>query len=212
MITADLISGKLRILLRALLVMVSACMSLGGPMSYAASPQGEAHLIDAMRRGGVVVLIRHSATDPGVGDPPGFRLADCSTQRNLSPAGLEQAQRIGEWFKSHGITPTSVRASPWCRTRETAKVAFGQSTDWPALSNIFGDRSREGEHAGRVREAVARVGEGALEVLVSHGVSINAFIDVYLSQGEMVVVRPARGAAGASDPGGIEVLGRMLVP
>ncbi len=212
MVPAGLISGESRILLRALLlVIVASCLSLAGVRSHAASPGDEARLIEAMQQGGVVVLIRHSATDPGVGDPPGFRLADCSSQRNLSPEGREQARRIGAWFKNHGIEPTAVRVSPWCRTRETARLAFGRSTDWTALSNILGDRSREGEYASQVREAIKRVDKGAIEVFVSHGVSISAHIDVYLSQGEMVVVRPTRAAA-AGNPGGVEVLGRVRVP
>ena len=37
-------------------------------------------LWDLLRGGGQVVLIRHSLTDPGFGDPKNFRLQDCSTQ------------------------------------------------------------------------------------------------------------------------------------
>jgi len=40
-------------------------------------------LWDELRDGGYVILIRH-AIAPGTGDAPGFRLGDCSTQRNLS--------------------------------------------------------------------------------------------------------------------------------
>jgi hypothetical protein len=59
-----------------------------------------AHAVDAvwaqLRAGGLVVFIRHADTDPGVGDPPGFRLDDCKTQRNLSAAGREQARRLAQ--------------------------------------------------------------------------------------------------------------------
>lgn len=193
--------------------------------AVAAELPDESRLLQAMRQGGVAVLIRHAATEPGVGDPPGFELTDCATQRNLSNAGRAQARRLGEWFKSHGIVPTSVRASPWCRTRETATLAFGRSEDWPPLSNLFGDRSHQGDQARQVRSAIANVGSGSTEVLVSHGVSINAFIGVYLSQGEFVVVRPSgadgaggveggrRASMGASvDAPGVDVLGRLLIP
>jgi phosphohistidine phosphatase SixA len=181
-------------------------------------------LAQALRNGGVVVLLRHSATLPGTGDPPGFRLDDCPTQRNLSDPGRAQAGRIGQWFRQHGLEPTAVKASPWCRTRETATLAFGRSQDWTALSNLLGDRSRQDEHARQVLEAIARIGPSDLEVLVTHGVTINAFIGEYLQQGEMVVVRPAarKGSASASASArpdaadgsgrGIEVVGRLLVP
>jgi phosphohistidine phosphatase SixA len=192
----------------------------------AAGSAEQDRLVQALRGGGLVVLIRHSATAPGVGDPPGFRMDDCPTQRNLIDAGRAQAERIGQWFRQHGIEPTSLRASPWCRTRETATLAFGRSDDWPALSNLLGDRSRQKEHAKEVLDAIARIGANDVLVLVSHGVTIDAFIGEYLQQGEMVVVRPARSATTAASGSAsgaaatshvdrgrqIEVVGRLLVP
>jgi phosphohistidine phosphatase SixA len=176
--------------------------------AFAAPAQDEAHVVQALRRGGVAVLIRHSATEPGAGDPPGFRLSDCATQRNLNEAGRDQARRLGAWFEANAIRPATVRASPWCRARETALLAFGRVEDWNALSNLFSDGSRRQEQVGQVRAAIA-AGRGAdVDVFISHGVSINAFVDVYLQQGEMVVVR----AAGPGADGGIEVVGRLLVP
>ncbi|HZH08164.1 MAG TPA: histidine phosphatase family protein [Lautropia sp.] len=179
-----------------------------GSAALAASAQDEARIVQALKQGGVTVLIRHSATDPGTGDPPGFKLSDCATQRNLSDGGREQARRLGQWFKANAIQVTAVRTSPWCRTRETATLAFGRSDDWSALSNLLSDRSRQGDQTKQVREAIAAQTDGAVSVFVSHGVSISAFVDVYLQQGEMVVVRHA----GAAGNGGMEVVGRLLIP
>lgn len=178
------------------------------PQAGVAPPPEAARVLDALHQGGLVVLLRHSATEPGVGDPPGFDLKDCATQRNLSEAGREQARRLGRWFQANGIAPTAVRASPWCRARETAMLAFGQSEDWAPLSNLFADRSGQHEQVRQVREAIAAVGSGDVDILVSHGVSINAFIGVYLAQGELVVVRPSGGTGVA----GVEVVGRLLLP
>ena len=75
-------------------------------------------------RDGAIVLFRH-ANAPGGGDPPGFRLGDCTTQRNLDDAGRRQAQRIGEAFRARGIRVGAVLSSQWCRTRDTATLAFG---------------------------------------------------------------------------------------
>ena len=206
-------SGMIEMMKRLLSV---ACLLPGllltGTSVLAAPQPDEGRVLDALKQAGVVILIRHSATDPGVGDPPGFVLADCATQRNLNEGGREQARRLGQWFAAHGIRPTSVKASPWCRTRETATLAFGGTENWAALSNLLGDRSRQDEHARQVRAAIAGVGSRAVDVLVSHGVSINAFVDVYLQQGEMVVVRPAGRTAGAGGKPAIEVIGRLLVP
>jgi phosphohistidine phosphatase SixA len=187
----------------------------------------QAQLAKALRQGGLVVLLRHAETDPGVGDPAGFRADDCPTQRNLNDAGRAQARRLGEWFRQHGIAPTRVMSSPWCRARETARLAFGGAEDWMALSNLIADRSRQDDHGREVLEAIARVGPEDLIVLVSHGVTINAFIGEYLRQGELVIVRPAAGAAAARkshagpisnavpaprDGRAVEIIGRLLVP
>jgi broad specificity phosphatase PhoE len=207
------------------LLLFAACGGAVAAEQASGTASEQEQLAQALRMGGVIVLIRHSVTDPGVGDPPGFELGDCSTQRNLSDAGRGQASRIGQWFKQHAIEPTVVRASPWCRTRETAMLAFERFEDWSALSNLLGDRSRQEEHARQVREAIAGIGPKEVAVLVSHGVTINAFIGEYLRQGELVVVRPAArrhgharpDVAGGSTPGEdagdeFEVVGRLLVP
>ena len=65
---------------------------------------------DALRRTGHVALLRH-AIAPGTGDPPTFVLDDCSTQRNLSDAGRDQAARIGESFRANGIATAQVFSS-----------------------------------------------------------------------------------------------------
>ena len=63
---------------------------------------------------------------PGIGDPDDFSLDDCSTQRNLSAAGLEQSARIGDRFRDQGITRARVYSSQWCRCRETASNLGGE--------------------------------------------------------------------------------------
>jgi hypothetical protein len=52
----------------------------------------------AALRSGSIVLLRH-ANAPGVGDPPGFQLDDCSTQRNLDDVGRAQARALGARFR-----------------------------------------------------------------------------------------------------------------
>ena len=50
------------------------------------------------QEGNKVIFIRH-ALAPGGGDPAGFKIDDCSTQRNLNQVGIDQSKRIGELFK-----------------------------------------------------------------------------------------------------------------
>lgn len=184
----------------------AACARLLAPSPALAD---DSALLAELRSGGVAVFVRHSKTTPGVGDPAGWRLEDCSTQRNLDEDGRAQARRIGAWFKKRGIAPTTVRNSPWCRARDTARLAFGRTRDWPPLANLFDNRAAEKTNTAEVRSYIAGLGKGEVAVLVSHGSSISAFVGEYLGQGEAVVVRAARGADGAVQ---IAVLGRIAVP
>ena len=97
----------------------------------------------ALRDGGTVALFRH-ARAPGTGDPPQFRLEDCSTQRNLSAEGRRQAQAIGEQFRARQIPVEQVLSSRWCRALDTARLAFGSLTEpFPPLDSFFAGRDRE---------------------------------------------------------------------
>ncbi len=107
----------------------------------------------ALRAGGHVALMRHASTEPGLGDPPGYKLDDCATQRNLSAQGREEARRIGERLRKEGVVVEKVYTSPWCRCRDTALEAFGKADDWEALSSFFDDRSRARARAPRPHRA-----------------------------------------------------------
>jgi hypothetical protein len=56
----------------------------------------------ALRAGKVVALIRH-ADAPGTGDPAGYKLDDCTTQRNLSERGKAQAAAVGALFRANEV-------------------------------------------------------------------------------------------------------------
>ena len=69
---------------------------------------------DPAKDGDKIILIRHSKA-PGFGDPPGFKIKDCKTQRNLSKEGIEQSKKIGKLFKKNKIKIDKVFSSQWCR-------------------------------------------------------------------------------------------------
>ncbi len=154
-------------------------------------------------RDGAVVLFRH-ANAPGVGDPPGFTLEDCSTQRNLDDTGREQARGIGHRFTERSIRVGAVLTSQWCRTRETAALAFpgsGRVRDEPAFNSFFGEPDRRSPQTARAREIVVGWrGPGAL-VITTHQVNITALTGVATSSADGIVVRP----------GTTEVVGRIRV-
>ncbi len=153
-----------------------------------------------LKAGGQVVLIRHTITTPGAGDPPGMRLEDCSTQRNLTDEGRAHARRIGEKWRERGIPVDRVLSSPWCRCLETARLAFGKAEVSGALANLFGRRENEERQVRELRALVGKhTGKGNL-VLVTHGSTIAALTGVSPATGEMVIL--AKGA----------VAGRLLPP
>jgi phosphohistidine phosphatase SixA len=141
---------------------------------------------------GAIVLFRHG-TAPGVGDPAGFKLDDCATQRNLNEQGRAEARKLGEQFRAHKIQVGSVISSQWCRTRDTARLAFGSRvSDEPAFNSFFrlSPQAQEAKTA-QARAVLARwSGPGAL-VVVTHQVNIQALAGVAAASAEGVVVRAA---------------------
>jgi broad specificity phosphatase PhoE len=141
--------------------------------------------------------MRHAVTTPGVGDPPGFRLEDCATQRNLTEAGRDEARRVGAAFRERGVPVGGVRSSRWCRCLETARIAFGRVEPWRAarqlLDSIFDDRSQEPERTRAVRAlAGTRPARGNF-VLVTHAVNIRALAGISPAPAELVVLTPDGG-------------------
>ncbi len=161
-------------------------------------------LWDLLRQGGQVVMIRHTVTEPGVGDPQGFRLEDCRTQRNLSQEGREHAKRIGEAFRLHRIPVDQVLASPWCRCVETASLAFGKAEIHPALSNLFGRSENREKQVDELSRLVYPRAGGNL-VLITHGSTILALTRIPVSTGEVMVLTP-------QGEGRFALAGRFSVP
>jgi phosphohistidine phosphatase SixA len=155
-----------------------------------------------LRAGGLVVFVRHAETDPGVGDPPGFRLDDCKTQRNLSAAGREQAKRLGDTLRRERVPVGQVLSSEWCRCRDTATLAFGRYETWPALNNLFGRAQNEPAQKQAMLERAGAHREKDNLILVTHGSTVVPVAGVSPAQGEIVVMKPA----GA---GRLELVGRL---
>jgi broad specificity phosphatase PhoE len=168
---------------------------LGGAAALAA-PRAWGLETDAwhrLREGRYVILIRHAATVPGLGDPPGFKLDDCATQRNLSDEGRAHARSLGERFRAERVPIARVYTSPWCRCRETAVLAFGRAEDWEPLSSFFDFPHREAEFTERVRKRIGSYGRrlpGGNVVMVTHNVNIAALSKHSVATGEMVLMRP----------------------
>jgi len=164
-----------------------------GTATAAASPEEE-DLVQRMRAGGHVLLIRH-AEAPGTGDPAGFRLGDCSTQRNLSGVGREQARAIGAWLRNRGVGRARVYSSQWCRCRETAELlGLGPVRELPALNSFYGrSQDREPNLAALRDFLAAQPPQGELLVLVTHQVTIAALTGDATASGHGVLMALGEG-------------------
>jgi len=176
-----------------------AALAMTAAASFAAKDES---LWEKLRAGGQVVLMRHAQTTPGVGDPDGFRIDDCATQRNLSPQGREQARRLGEALQARGVRIGEVLTSRWCRAAETAKLAFGHGEIWAPLGSTFDDNASRAKRVEAVRQRVAAFHGPDNLFLVGHGTNIHALTGVHPSMGGMVIVAPG-------GPGGFRVLGHL---
>jgi phosphohistidine phosphatase SixA len=149
-----------------------------------------AEIIERMRAGGHILMIRH-ALAPGFGDPPNFQIGDCSTQRNLDDRGREQARSIGDWLRSQGITSARVYSSQWCRCLETANLLqMGPVEEMPALNSFYELTQNREPNLKALRQFIAKQPpDGKLIILVTHLVTISAMADETVSSGEGVLLR-----------------------
>lgn len=142
-----------------------------------------------LKSGGVVIAFRH-ALAPGTFDPPGFRVDDCSTQRNLNDEGRDQARRIGRWFQAGGLMPARVRSSPWCRCVDTAMLAFGAAERWDALASPSGaETATRSQRITELRRALAAVPAGRFEAWVTHQFVLQDLAGESTSSAEALVLR-----------------------
>jgi broad specificity phosphatase PhoE len=161
-----------------------------------------------LKQPGHVVFMRHSDApgSGGYGDPPGYRLEDCATQRNLSDEGRAHARRTGEAFRKQGIVFDRVLTSPWCRCKETAQLAMGKEAEvFPPLSNLVGRSEHREPQVKALRKYLASLDSRTRVLLVTHGIVINALTGIQPASGEMVIVKPGPG-------GEPKVAGRLQVP
>ena len=158
----------------------------------------------ALRAGGHVALMRHADAPGGVGDPPGFRVEDSATQRNLSDKGRADAEKIGSRLKGEGITFEKILSSPWCRCIDTAKLLnLGMVETEATFGNVVVLKDQRQTLTTGARVLIAQWTSGGNLLVVTHGANIQALTGVWLASGEIVVVK------GGSDRA--EPVGRLLL-
>jgi phosphohistidine phosphatase SixA len=154
-----------------------------------------AQALKAWRTGGWVLVMRHEQTVPGIGDPPGFQLDQCATQRNLSAQGIERARALGEQIRRGGVRFSQVRSSQWCRCVDTAKAMLTDKESvqvWAPLNSFFDDRSTAAMQTQELRTAMRALGANEVWLWVTHQVNITALTGVVPAMGEGLALRMGR--------------------
>lgn len=181
------------ILLASLALLAAGC---GGASALATEePLGPVQLVQALQEGGLVVYLRHAATDRSQEDTQTSDLTQCEGQRNLTDAGREQARLIGESFRKLEIPVGEVRSSEYCRTRETAELAFGEVELERGLTGF--PNEDEPDFAARVESTRELLGRepaaGQNTVLVAHVKNLEAAAAISIEEGELSVFEPLSG-------------------
>jgi phosphohistidine phosphatase SixA len=180
--------------------LLAVAVTLLAVAAHAALPLPPAELA----RPGRVLLLRH-ANAPGTGDPPDFKLDDCSTQRNLDAAGRAQALKLGKRLAQAGVARAKVYSSQWCRCLETARLLrLGPVTELPALNSFYDRAQDRAANIAALRAFLAGLpADGAPVVLVTHQVTISALTGLGMVAGGGTVLE----LGGSGEP---RVLGEIL--
>ena len=134
-----------------------------------------------------VIFLRH-ALAPGNGDPPNFKVNDCSTQRNLDQAGIVQSKMIGNTLKKLGIKFSKIYSSFWCRCKDTAlNMDAGKFKTHAGLNSFYEKHADRKLTLIRLNNLVNSFDKsGGPYLLVTHYVNILAFTGFFTSSGGMV--------------------------
>ena len=187
------------------IVLTLVAILLGIYTAAESARAGQTEAWSALRAGGHVALMRHADAPGGFGDPPGFKVEDCATQRNLSAKGRADARKIGARLRSEGIALEAILSSPWCRCIDTATLLeLGPVKTEPTFSNVVVLRDQRESLTSGARTVINQwTGSGTL-LVVTHGANIQALTGIQPASGEIVVVRGGSG-------GGREAVGRLML-
>jgi phosphohistidine phosphatase SixA len=163
----------------------------------------------ALKAGRHIVMIRHGLTTPGAGDPRGFKLEECATQRNLIEEGRAESRKLGALLRAHGIKIERVLSSEWCRCLETAElIGMGKAEREPALNNLYGRPQYREKQVNEMRALIAGWKGGGNLLLSTHGANMGALMGINPDTASGVVLAPAPGTqegfhiVGRISPGG----------
>jgi hypothetical protein len=162
--------------------------------------QADSGLVDKLRRGGYVLYLRHTSTDFSRNDARMKSYEDCENQRNLTDKGRDEARALSAQLKRLRIPIGAVLASPFCRTLETARLAFGSAQPMQEARGGPARAEASARYEPLKKLMSAKPPAGQNTAISSHGNPFYAlFGPPYLAEGEMAVI----------DPSALAVVGRI---
>lgn len=187
------------LLTAAMLAVAAAPIRVGAQQELA----GRA-LVDALRQGGYVIVMRHATTEAKP-DAPSVDIANCASQRNLVVEGRVMARSVGAAIDAMHVPLGRVISSPFCRTRDTADLAFGHGETNESLGEkAVKNATTSVEAAAALRPLLATpVPAGTNTVIVTHGFNIKSVVGADFVEGEAAIFKP-------DGKGGSSLIARVL--
>lgn len=162
---------------------------------FASTETAEA-LIDQARQGGLIIYFRHASTDKRTADRRPINVDDCQSQRNLSPLGREQARAIGQTFRQLHVPTGEILSSPYCRCKETARLAFSDfNIDSKLHFSLGADRAERKAISGHLVNLLSTPPiKGTNRIIISHSSNLKEATGIWPhEEGEAHFFRPSEG-------------------
>ncbi len=108
----------------AMAAVVSLTVGLGAVIAAAlAIAAGDQEIAQALRAGGLAIVVRHGATFPDQADTDPLNFDNIAAQRNLNDKGKLLARQFGDALRQAGAPVGKVYTSKYNRAYETAVLA-----------------------------------------------------------------------------------------
>jgi phosphohistidine phosphatase SixA len=190
------------ILTRRNVAAFSACLGLLAMVNFTAPvAANNVEIAQALRAGGLVIVVRHGATFPDQADADPLNFENIVAQRNLNDKGKTLAEAFGDAIRQAGIPVGKVYTSKYNRAYETAVIAGFRDIEKTADLTEGGLVVSPNENNRRIDAFHKLLGtaptHGTNTILITHKPNIvdalgKDWFDV--KEGEASVFRPENGS------------------
>ena len=176
-------------------LMAAAAVVLCGTVPSAAQELKGKALLSELKKGGYVVYFRHFETGADFADQVTAKLDDCWTQRRINSAGFRDANRIGKFFNDQKLPVGRVLASQFCRSWQSADLAFGRHEVINALTILpakdYSPEQNAVMKAGVMPFIAVEPAAGTNVIVMAHDDNLTAAGGPLLEvQGEAAIIKP----------------------